>query len=262
VNLIRLLQMSWEDRLRIVLAIARLTDYLSRHPSGSLVMNDMRRQQFVISADGDLKLVDVDDVGLEEPSCNTDHDCREYLTQILGEESNVSLACKNKMCSGANELRNIYNAARHFTTFLLPYGVPYQLQPQVDQLVDAFQHQSLPAYQLKQSAENLVRQYASGSYLRENETDTATQSFVAWPDSDLPGQFDYSCESSLTQIGCSLSVASLTEARQLCAAQPTCRAFVWMNDKTWTGRTVVHFKNDVRTPSRRANATLYVKLSA
>lgn len=63
-------------------------------------MNDMRRQQFVVSADGDLKLVDVDDVGLEEPSCTSDEDCRKYVSQIVGEETNASLTCVKKVCSG------------------------------------------------------------------------------------------------------------------------------------------------------------------
>ena len=60
------LQISWD--------LTRLLDFLSQSARGALVMNDFRRQQFVL-VDGVLKLSDVDDAGFGEPKCSTHKHC-------------------------------------------------------------------------------------------------------------------------------------------------------------------------------------------
>jgi hypothetical protein len=60
--------------LQLALGIAQILHHLAHSPLGSLSMNDFRRQQFVLVG-GTLKLSDVDDLGVDEPGCETDADC-------------------------------------------------------------------------------------------------------------------------------------------------------------------------------------------
>lgn len=69
-------------------------------------MNDMRRQQFVVVS-GELKLVDVDDIGIEEPKCHIDQDCATYMMNLNSNNiktNNTStlpnLECKHGYCQG------------------------------------------------------------------------------------------------------------------------------------------------------------------
>ncbi|KAH3854815.1 hypothetical protein DPMN_097364, partial [Dreissena polymorpha] len=74
VDLIKLLQMSWEDRLRISMDVTAIVNMMSETPYGSLAMNDFRRQQFVL-VNGVLKLSDVDDIGFRDLPCTRNSDC-------------------------------------------------------------------------------------------------------------------------------------------------------------------------------------------
>ena len=60
--------------MQISYDLTRLLHFLSQSARGALVMNDFRRQQFVL-VDGALKLSDVDDAGFDEPTCNSDAQC-------------------------------------------------------------------------------------------------------------------------------------------------------------------------------------------
>lgn len=79
----------------------RLLNNLTGHKLGSLVMNDMRRQQFVF-VKNQLKLVDVDDMGLEEPACRKNDDCRRKFFQETNFSNNGSLniSCNGGFCKG------------------------------------------------------------------------------------------------------------------------------------------------------------------
>jgi protein kinase domain-containing protein len=67
----------------LVLGVDRLLHHLAHSPLGSLAMNDLRRQQFVL-AEGVLKLSDVDDMGVTEPRCERDEDCGKHMPNITG----------------------------------------------------------------------------------------------------------------------------------------------------------------------------------
>lgn len=65
--------------------VARLLYHLAHSPLGSLAMNDLRRQQFVL-VDGSLKLSDVDDMGVAEPFCEMDTDCLQHVVANISGE--------------------------------------------------------------------------------------------------------------------------------------------------------------------------------
>lgn len=54
-------------------------------------------------------------------------------------------------------------------------------------------------------------------------------------DADLPGLFDYRCQLSLAEVGCSFSVFDEQEAEVACDTDLDCKAFVLTDVKTWTG---------------------------
>lgn len=67
--------------LQVCYGVAKLLQYLANSPYGSVVLNDFRRQQFVL-VNGEPKLSDIDDMGFGEPSCSTDHDCQHYYSSV------------------------------------------------------------------------------------------------------------------------------------------------------------------------------------
>ena len=60
--------------LQISYDLTKLIHFMSHSPHGSIVMNDFRHQQFVL-VKGQLKLSDIDDIGIGEPQCNSLNDC-------------------------------------------------------------------------------------------------------------------------------------------------------------------------------------------
>ena len=73
--------------LQIAYGISNLIFYLANNEFGSIVINDFRRQQFII-VDGDVKLTDVDDVSFEEPTCMSDQDCLKQLQDFQSDAPN------------------------------------------------------------------------------------------------------------------------------------------------------------------------------
>ncbi|KAL8580760.1 hypothetical protein ACOMHN_018432 [Nucella lapillus] len=257
IDLIKLLQMSWEDRLRISYDLTRLLHFLSQSARGALVMNDFRRQQFVL-VDGALKLSDVDDAGFDEPSCTSDAQC---VLHFSSANFTKRLPCVEGRCKDYNEYRNMFNAGRHFTTFLLPHGAPATLRPLIDAVVSAYETCSLTTRQLTQRMDRIVHLYRSGAYLNRSLSADFGTRYKAMAESDLPGQYDYRCRMSMSGGGCTLSVFDQREAEDLCDLDPECHAFVLTTQRTWTGRTLVHMKNGVGRPSSNPQTTLLVKPS-
>ncbi|CAB3365049.1 Hypothetical predicted protein [Cloeon dipterum] len=167
---VRLLQMPWEDRLRLALGMARILHLLAHSPLGSLAMNDFRHQQFVI-VNGDLKLSDVDDVGLEEPSCAKNEDCVKMLPlQLRNASWAASAACSPQLrCVGHNERVNVLRAGKHFIHQFLPLGAPAGLRPQILNLLKGYRDASWNSDSILLETEMLVNAFASGKYLESNE---------------------------------------------------------------------------------------------
>lgn len=138
-------------------------------------MNDFRRQQFVL-VDGELKLSDVDDMELDEPSCTSDEQCtiRHEAAELV-----LPVPCVRGRCEGFNEKQNIYNAGRHFVSFLLPHGAPATLHPLIEEIVTAFTNVTWDTRHLLDAMENVNDLFVSGKYLnRMSSVDVSKGNFI------------------------------------------------------------------------------------
>ena len=78
------------------------------------------------------------------------------------------MQCVYSCCEGYNEKRNIFNAGRHFITFLLPHGAPSKLKLLIDWVVDGYANVTLNTEQLLRLMDKIVEIYSKGSYLDRN----------------------------------------------------------------------------------------------
>ncbi|KAL4238331.1 hypothetical protein ACF0H5_003041 [Mactra antiquata] len=255
VDLIKLLQMSWEDRLKVCLDITKIINYMSKTSYGSMSMNDFRRQQFVL-INGTLKLSDVDDTGFEDPSCVVKADC-----DVTFSSANFSqrTRCIHNKCVDYNEKRNVYNAGRHFVTFLLPHGAPPNLQPIIEKVVDGYNDLTMTSQQLLKLMNDIVTSYKTGSYLNRTKSDHDHSKYSVLHESDLPGLYDYRCRLSLSIASCTISVYDEHEAEDVCNNEEQCEGFVMTKHITWSGRRLVHLKNGTGKPAYNADTTLYIR---
>ncbi|XP_002731254.1 extracellular tyrosine-protein kinase PKDCC-like [Saccoglossus kowalevskii] len=258
VNIINLLQLSWEDRFRIALGIARLLHHLARSPMGSLAIHDFKLAQFV-TVGGEIKLADIDDVDNEEPVCMTSEDCAKAATSATSKS--VHLPCVNMRCQAFSEKINIYNSYRYFFSYLLPFDVPSTIKPIVDQILNNSANFNWTAAMLQRKMEECLLFYTSGEYLARNENADQTTVYRAIPGHDLPGKHDYPCLISHSGNGCTTSAFDVREAEEICTRDKECQAIVMTSRLTWSGRVVIYLKNNSTDPEPNPNTTLYVRVT-
>ncbi|EPY85087.1 protein kinase domain containing, cytoplasmic-like protein [Camelus ferus] len=236
VEMIQLLQTSWEDRFRICLSLGRLLHHLAHSPLGSVTLLDFRPRQFVL-VDGELKVTDLDDARVEETPCSGSADCiLEFPAR------NFTLPCSAQgWCEAMNEKRNLYNAYRFFFTYLLPHSAPPSLRPLLDSIVNATGELTWGVDETLAQLEKVLHLYRSGQYL-QNSTAGSRAEYQRLPDSTVP-QEDYRCWPSYHHGSCLLSVFNLAEAVDICESHAQCRAFVVTNQTTWTdvAQPLLHF---------------------
>ncbi|XP_054836858.1 extracellular tyrosine-protein kinase PKDCC [Eublepharis macularius] len=252
-EMIQLLQTSWEDRFRICFSLVRLLHYLAHSPLGSVTLLDFRPRQFVI-VDGELKVTDLDDASTEETSCTSNRDCfMEFPAR------NFTLPCSVEgKCQSMNEKRNLYNAYRFFFTYLLPHSAPASLRPLLDAIVNATGELHWGIDTTTAHLERVLHLYKSGLYL-ENTTRTPKSDYKRMPETTIVND-DYRCWPSYHHKGCLLSVFDVTEAMEVCESHSQCRAFVLTNQTTWTGRQLVYFKMGSTVIMSDHDKTTYVKV--
>ncbi|NXN78074.1 PKDCC kinase, partial [Bombycilla garrulus] len=245
-EMIQLLQTSWEDRFRICLSLVRLLHYLAHSPLGSVTLLDFRPRQFVI-VDGELKVTDLDDASVEESSCTSNSDCfMEFPAR------NFTLPCSVEgRCQSMNEKRNLYNAYRFFFTYLLPHSAPSSLRPLLDKIVNATGNHNKHgnANQLLfwcncygwYLALELKPSPSVNSEFTQKCVKSAKTQYRRVPEAFIPDE-NYRCWPSYHHKGCLLSVFDVNEAIEICDSYSQCKAFVLTNQTTWTGRQLVFFK--------------------
>ncbi|XP_039594295.1 extracellular tyrosine-protein kinase PKDCC [Polypterus senegalus] len=236
-EMIQLLQTSWEERFRICLSLVRLLQYLAHSPLGSIALLDFRPRQFVV-VDGELKVTDLDDASVDETLCSSSADCfMEFPAR------NFTLNCSRQgYCQGMNEKRNLYNAYRFFFTYLLPHSAPASLRPLLDEIVNSTGELRWGIDQTLAQLEKVLTLYQSGQYLRNSTPDVPHSDFLPVTGSAIVGE-NYRCWPSYHHEGCLLSVFNVGEAIAICESHRQCRAFVLTNQTTWTGRQLVFFKS-------------------
>uniref|UniRef100_A0A8D0GB06 Extracellular tyrosine-protein kinase PKDCC n=1 Tax=Sphenodon punctatus TaxID=8508 RepID=A0A8D0GB06_SPHPU len=225
-EMIQLLQTSWEDRFRICLSLVRLLHYLAHSPLGSMTLLDFRPRQFVI-VDGELKVTDLDDASIEEASCASNSDCyMEFPAR------NFTLPCSVEgRCQSMNEKRNLYNAYRFFFTYLLPHSAPSSLRPLLDMIVNATGELHWGIDETVAQLERVLHLYKSGLYLLNT---TRTPKYREVLEAAILEE-NYRCWPSYHHKGCLLSVFDVSEAIEVCESHSQCQAFVLINQTTWTG---------------------------
>lgn len=101
-----------------------------------------------------------------------------FLMEIMLMSSR--LACVEGRCQGYNEYRNMFNAGRHFTTFLLPHGAPPALRPLISDVVGTFENCSLNTRELVTWMDKVVHLYRTGRYLNRTAAKDFETSKFAW----------------------------------------------------------------------------------
>ncbi|TRY59677.1 hypothetical protein DNTS_027413 [Danionella cerebrum] len=237
-QMIHLLQSPWEERFRVCLGLARLLKYLSHSPLGSVSLLDFQPRQFVMVS-GEIKLTDLDDATIKEPSCQEDSDC---LLQFPSR--NFTLPCSSSgTCEGLNEMRNLYNAYRYFFTYLLPHQAPLLLKPLILQIMNATGDLKLSTNQTLIAFEELLHLYKSGLHL-ENLPSSIAKDYAVLKGVQSAGNVEYRCWPSYRQHGCVLSVHSAREAALICSSHPDCTSFSLSSQHTtWTGRLLASFRS-------------------
>ncbi|XP_066552830.1 extracellular tyrosine-protein kinase PKDCC [Amia ocellicauda] len=253
-EMIQLLQTSWEERFRICLSLVRLLHYLAHSPLGSVTLLDFRPRQFVL-VDGELKVTDLDDASTDETPCSSSRDCfMEFPAR------NFTLPCSGRgRCVRINEKRNLYNAYRFFFTYLLPHSAPTTLRPLLDKIVNSTGELLWGINETLAQLENVLHLYRNGLYL-QNNTQTPKAGYKRVIDTAIAGE-NYRCWPSYQHEGCLLSVFSLREAIGVCESHAQCRAFVMTNQTTWTGHQLVFFKTGSASLVPAPGRVTYLKVS-
>ncbi|XP_055943587.1 extracellular tyrosine-protein kinase PKDCC-like [Argiope bruennichi] len=253
IDVIKLLQLSWEDRLRISLGLSRLLKHLSSFKE-PIALNDFRRQQFIV-IDGEPKLIDVDDIGLQEQRCHDKPCC------LIPPSSNISICvpCVDQVCHGFNEKVNIIRTGRHFIKHILPHGAPAPLNSIADKITSAFQLASLDTNSIWKKMEDLAVIYKSGQYRNISKIRYLT-AYKAYYHRDVSAKFDYRCQLTVSGYGCMTSVLDAEEAAEICWNDSKCKAFIFTDIKTWTGRRIAKFKSGFGNLLHNNKTTLFLKL--
>ncbi|XP_070804636.1 extracellular tyrosine-protein kinase PKDCC [Pituophis catenifer annectens] len=253
-EMIQLLQTSWEDRFHICFSLVQLLHYLAHSPLGSVTLLDFRPRQFVI-VDGELKVTDLDDASNEETFCTSNRDCfMEFPAR------NFTLPCSvDGKCQSMNEKRNLYNAYRFFFTYLLPHSAPSSLKPLLDAIVNATGELRWGIDETAIHLERVLYMYKSGMYLK-NSTWPHKSDYKRVPEATIINE-NYRCWPSYHHKGCLLSVFDVNEAREVCESHSQCKAFVFINQTTWTGRQLVYFKMGSTSIVPDHDKITYVKLT-
>ena len=147
----RLLRMTWIQRLNLIKDLIKILHFAEHNPLGTLGMADLRRQQFILVESKrkikKLKLADLDDIIIGEPTCSTSSDCNSkpvtlleillltLLTFYILTDLNITIPCIADRCHGYNAKVNIRKSFREFGPYIfIVDGVPYQARESLKKL--------------------------------------------------------------------------------------------------------------------------------
>ncbi|WAR01888.1 hypothetical protein MAR_008446 [Mya arenaria] len=68
--------MPWPAKLQMARQVLNLLQYLEGSPLGSLGFDQLQTHDFLIVGSSNLRLIDLDNLNIGEPSCTTDSECR------------------------------------------------------------------------------------------------------------------------------------------------------------------------------------------
>eukprot|EP00794_Sanderia_malayensis_P015910 gene15910-17510_t len=253
-DLIKIIQIPWDDRLKMSLDLIDLMLFFETSPLGALHMKDFRIDQFVL-ANGKIKLTDLDDIDGRQKQCSSTSECF-----VGGRTTNKTLPCEDGLCSGYVTMSNLYHLDKVFLDYSLNYDNPEWLKDDlkvISQKVKSF----LVGFEgLRAEVQGVVENIKNGVYSRRiveigRIKPGLNLNYEVYPDASVFGSSaDYYCQQSRTSDSCELAVASIEEAKVLCSMDEMCRAFVVTQRTNWLGETGWYFFlfavifNELKTP--------------
>lgn len=147
-------KMAWPVKLKAALDIAELLHFFHNSPIGRIRIGDFKRDQFRL-INGTVKISDLDDLTVEEQSCQDVSDC-----YILGRDRGVS--CTEEICKDFNTIANIKVANKIFFTPVLS-NAPKVVQHDCLSLLDALRQPDLETEELRNRLGSIKTKYDARS---------------------------------------------------------------------------------------------------
>ncbi|XP_061197727.1 uncharacterized protein LOC133205857 isoform X2 [Saccostrea echinata] len=296
----------WETRLKYAIELGELLKYLEESPLGSVELLGIKMDDFVTAKGNHLKLVDLDDVSLEEKTCQSEADCK------IPTASLANMACENGRCKDWNAKNNLQRVGASLFHQLLS-NPPPQISRGINELKQNILLLNITANQIIRKLKGMQSETDSGvqgpqnnfqdnfghpgvgqdsrqgqghakvemvqqrivSRNEDQHRQEEINSYRVLPEkkytssgdyrrieqSNFPGQYDYTCQSSRVMWGCVLTVHSLTEAKNYCNNDPQCKAFVLFtsNPDGDSLMTMVAKNSGTGKPQPNVGATLFIR---
>ncbi|CAL4147535.1 unnamed protein product, partial [Meganyctiphanes norvegica] len=160
-------------------------------------------------------------------------------------------------CVGYNNHANNFKAAQQFMHLLLPYGAPKPLELPAQEIVDLMLSGSVESSIIYSKYKEFEKSYSYGNYLLPKHKQYLQEYDVIQGYSLSDG--DFQCSNTMMDGFCIQSVTSKAEAAWICHRLPHCVAFFNKKEKTWTGREVAIFKNNIIGKQTEENTVIYVR---
>ncbi|CAC5400310.1 PKDCC [Mytilus coruscus] len=286
----------FHDRLKYAVQLSELLHFLEYHPLGSLALTNTYNSDFVI-VNNKLKLVDLDDVAMEEKACRFNADCK-----IPG-ASQVKVTCNEAgRCVNRNAKLNLKkmgplmfeqmlnNAHPGYTSEVnkLRHGIISLTitNDEVLQTLRDIEKRYVPEKEEQQQIEERQRVQEYVVQNRDQQKDSDRQQEIRQQEiqqnriiqdqqkplemkdgdyekvtqSNFPGKYDFPCPLSRVAWGCVVTVRSLKEAKQTCNSEPKCQAFVLFTSQPDAEvlMTMVLKNSRLGSPEKNVGATLFL----
>lgn len=281
----------WDTRMRFAIQLAEMLKYLEESPLGSVELLGIRMDDFVTTRENQLKLVDLDDVNLDEKTCQSDADCK------IPTASLARISCESGRCKDWNAKNNMQRVGASLFNELLS-NPPSAISRGINELKQSIMLLNITANQIipklkgmqKETAQvgvgydaNEGQGHVKVEMVQERvETNHADQhrqeeimanrilpqkksgDYQRIEQSNFPGQYDYTCQSSRVLWGCVITVHSLGEAKNFCNTDPQCRSFVLFasNPDGDALMTMVAKNSGTGKPQPNVGATLFIRSAA
>jgi len=258
-DIIRMLQIPWDQRLKISIDLVDLLIYLDDTSIGSLLIKDFRIEQLVLK-DGTLKLTDLDDLDGRKKTCRTEYDCL-----IGGPTVNTTVPCKYQRCQGYSKTLNLYNFYKVFLDYSLYFDNPVWISEDLKAIAKRVAAFRISVQDLQTELNRVVWYIKSGMYedkfIHAARNNTKMYSYEPFPDATIMGNnFDYYCLGSRSLTSCEMVVSNIEVAKVTCSMSSECKAIVVKQGSNWLGQRIVVFKNNGRSLTPVTKHKTFVKV--
>lgn len=251
---------SFEDRIKFCVSLFQLLVQMSTSTFGPIRLANVSDHQFIITADGHLKLHHVLSLQYEEPSCSSTDNCTADGVQ--------SICSPLGKCTGYNTKKNIQVFTEKFFVPLLTTDIPSKYQQQVSGVLSLLRgnKEELAMMQdtLNAIHSSVVVTTAAPTTAKNTDADRGAKvvEYEMIPNADFHGRYDYKCPRTRASWGCVLSVYGLNNAKKQCTYDEQCKAFTVIAHYARPGWFTTFFKDAVDADDNfdsRPGANLFIK---